>query len=468
MTPITSTLWLSFLLPVSRLTDAFHSRRKAISHKHANPLEIDLERVYDKQGAAALSERTDTVSGEESGDLVLFDRVAFGFMLRLADTGPEACARMARHFRKTGLGRQVTTPSGPLSARLTVPLEAGIVARATVALHGDDLEGGVLLSSGSTIEMNLQDVVRQRHGVPNDRVGFDRKRNFSVATENCDDHDVELQFAAIANCIDRLRTEIASALPGAVEVESRLWLRVAEVCHDLACDNPDDVARTTCKIPPAGSRQSWDSHWDCTFGAGRSATWHFVTQKNGPVRKGYAKAPGLLRTEVSCGRREAVVACLQERTFADLTGEGGRQLAEAFYDAAGEICCTMLDHVKEVMSAGKTMLNLLDELAPLKAVASGERTGRGYTPGFLARREANRIYEALVQDGIAHAAGLRKGTKVRDILDELAHPGGPLVRGATNGIFCIAPAFGRRIRPSNEDGSEPASEASGDADLVDA
>lgn len=399
----------------------------------------------------ATSLTPDPTGNTSDDDLVLFDVIAFRIFHRRKGTGCNARKRLILATLGSGLLRSDPGLTGPLKLHVKTDVRAGIIATMKVNLYARDLEDGVIFTSGSTASMNLQHVVRAKHQTPSSHIGLDRQRNFSKPTAECDDDDLALQFDAIYLCIEMLIETISASLPGSIDVEGRLLLRNGEVCHDLACTNAEEIARATCRVPPSGSRESWQREYACTEGSGRSPTWHVAKTKRGPVMKGYVKAAWLprlaepvylLRTEASCPTYDAVVKLMGERISAPFSAAGAVDLAWSFYNAAGALCCEALDHVREVAAGMQTVEELLIALDPIKAIAERDRIGDGYRPNDRTAAAARRILQGLLRDGLVHAVGLRKGTKVRDALEALAMHGGPLVRGASPGIYCLAARYG--------------------------
>lgn len=379
-------------------------------------------------------------------DLALLDHLTYTVTARYKVLGGDPIRRLASGLQAQGLLRTSYRPGAPLRLRIKVQLERGVVATATVVLYVQEINGGLVIGSASTLKTNLQHVVRARYGIPDAVIGLDGKRNFSKATAECSLSDLELQFVAIEELFRALLAAIRASLPDSRQVDGFVKFRRAEVCHDSAYANAEDIARATCRVPPRGSRETSQREYACTTGAGRTPTWRVVTKKRGPAWKGYVKAPGLLRTEFTCDHRDAVFHCMGERTQAPFSPDGAVQLAIDFYNKGGEQLCEALDHVRKVAEGGRyTLHDLLVRLDVLKAVADRDRVGNGYRPSERAAADAQRILIGLLSEGIAYATGLRKGTKVRDILEELAAPGGPLVRGATLGIFCLAPEYGMAV-----------------------
>ena len=375
-------------------------------------------------------------------DLVLFDLIEYSPMLRFSHTGAHARRRLISGLKSAGLLRSSHNPAAPLRLTIDVPVRGGTIAKGKAVLHLFEIDGGLVIGSASSVTMNLQKVVRARHGIPDTLVGLDGSRNFSKPTAECDVSDLEVQLETMGRCIDILRAAIISSLPGCEVAEERMLLRKAEVCHDLACSNAEDMARATCRVPPAGTRVGSQCDYPFTTETGRSPTWHFTTRKRGPVRKGYAKLRWLLRTELSCLHRDAIVLCEGFRHEAPFSFDGAVDLALEFYNAGGELCCLALDHVRQVAIGARTMHELLSALDGIRSIAERQRVGDGYCPSEQAAAEAQRVLAAILSDGIVHARGLRKGTKVRDELEKLIAPGGPLVRGASPGVYCLASDYG--------------------------
>lgn len=363
-------------------------------------------------------------------------------MSRYRHAGPDGRQCLISELIAAGVLRPGVRASAPLKFAVTARLDGGIEATATVVLHVREIDDGLVITSGSTVETNLQSVLRQRHSIPQSAIGLDGKRNFCKPTAELGTEDVEAQFQAIRQIVDILRETIESSLPGCRQMEGAMWLRGGEVCHDLACPNAEDVVRASCKVPPKGSRRSWHQEYGSTIGAGRSPTWHFVTLKRGPINKGYLKAPGLPRTEVSCPHRDAIFHCTGERKRVSFGGDGAVELAQDLYNSAGELCCTLLDHVREVARGTRTMHDLLTLLDPIKAISERAPVGNGYRPSAAAADDARRVPNGILSDGIVHLKGLREGTKVRDAVDALRALSGPLVQGASPGICCLAPEYG--------------------------
>ena len=322
-----------------------------------------------------------------------------------------------------------------------MPIRDDATATGKAVLHLTEVEDGLVITSGSAVTMNLQRALRARHRIPENIVALNGDRNFSKPTAECDQSDLEVQLEAVGRCIDRVRGAILACFPRCVVAEEQMRLRKAEVGYDLACQNAENVARATCRVPVAGSRLASHADYRFTVEAGQSPTWHCTHRKRGPVRKGYAKLRRLLRTELSCLHRDAVVWCLGQRTEGAFSFNGAVELALQFYHAAGELCCDALDHVRAVSLGGRTMQELLQQMNSIRAIAEQQRTGGGYTPSAKTAAEAQTMLNALLTDGIAHAKGLRKGTKVRDELERL-RSAGVLVHGATQGVYCLAPEYG--------------------------
>jgi len=384
-------------------------------------------------------------------DLVLFDMIEMSFMLRLRRAEPHPFAQLRTGLKSAGMLKSGRGLASPLRLNIDVPIRDGAIARGKAILHVSELPGGLVITSASSVKMNLQKVLRGRHRIPQDLVALNGDRNFSKPTVDCDQSDLEVQLEAIGRCVDTLRRAIIASLPGCIVAEEQMLLRKAEVCHDLACANADDVARATCRVPVAGSRYASQTEYPFTVEAGRSPTWHFSTCKRGPVRKGYAKRRTLLRTELSCPHRDAVVSCLGQRSAAGFDFDGVVMLALEFYHKAGEMCCEALDHVRAVSTSARPMHELLGELDGLRAIAERRRMPGAYTPSEGAARDAQRVLNAILGEGIVHSHGLRRGTKVRDELERLAAPGGLLVHGASPGVYCLSTAFGLALPSGQRD-----------------
>jgi|GEM_PF-6625061 len=398
------------------------------------------------------------IDATDNGDLALFDMIEAGVMLRVRFDSPHARMELIAGLTAAGMIRGAQRPAGPLRLLIAVPIRNDATAQAKVVLHVSEIVGGLIITSASSVRMNLQQALRARHRIAPTLVGLGGDRNFSKPTAECDQSDLEVQLEAIGRCIDALRHAVVASLPGCDVSETRLQIRKGEICHDLSCSNAEDIARATARAPAAGSRFASQTEYPLTFGGGRSPTWHFSTHKRGPVRKGYAKLARLLRTELSCLHHDAVVQCVGQRSEADVSFDGAVALALEFYHAAGELCCEVLDHVRTVSVGARTMHDLLAELENLRAIAQRQRTAGGYTPSLEAAQEAQRVLNSLLGEGIVHARGLRKGTKVRDELERLVACDGPLVRGASPGVYCLSPNYGLALTGGNDGPTRKAGE----------
>lgn len=407
--------------------------------------------------------RLDNRAPAKDGDLVVIDQVEVGVHLAYSGAGPHPVDHMYASLQARGvlITRRRDRDKGRLALTLPVVDDDGVVlGEASAELYVEHQEAGTLtVRSRSAVRFNLQLPLRRHLGLSDQFVGFDRKHNFVGPTADLGDDALAFQIEFACHGIEQLGELIAASVPhGAARRRGEMWLRKAEVCHDLACGDPIMVSRAASHAAMAGTRIGNHDCYRAGKGTGPVPVAHWRSKARGEIIKIYPKTNDLLRIEVSCHPRDSVASCCGNRRMVGFDAAGMEDLLIEFYEQAGHTCCAALDHVRAMVGSTKSPADLHHALQPLFAVSRRERAGSGYTPNAAAAAAADRFYNALISDGIVSAIGHRKGTKVRDILESLTGPHGPLCRGGANGIYCLKPEYGRAASqhssPSNADSSE--------------
>lgn len=380
-------------------------------------------------------------------DLVLFDRVELGIELRFAGAGSDP-AQGFRSSLASGGGYRATPrdlSKGCVTLRLPMENADGVeVGKATAELYLAVRPDGVLIvTRRSSVRFNLLLPLREGLAVPNNLVSSDRKRNLVGPMEAVPDVACEHQLAFARQVVSKLRAAIASGLPPcAVLLGSEMWLRAAEVCHDMACEDPIAITHAATRSPVAGTSIADHDFYRTRLYQNRLPVAHWLPKENGEAYKIYPKTPQLLRVELSCGSRDDIASVIG-RGSVECTEDGIEEIFVEFYNAAGALCCVALDHVRVLAQGVYSAADLALKLQPLLLVAGRQSLAKGYRPNEVAAAEARRVYDEIIRSGVSSAKGLRKGMKVRQVLDQLCGQDGPLSTGNPQGIYVLKPEYGR-------------------------
>lgn len=389
-------------------------------------------------------------SGEgvaDDGDLVLFDRVELGLHLQFLSVG-ERCEeifreRLSRHasYRRHQRNRE----KGCVSFRVPVKGEGGYelgIVEAELFTQGRS-DGVFIITSRSSVRFNLTTSLRTILGTPAGLRGLDGSINVLGATGGFEEIVLTEQHAIAQAVIEQVRQIISSGLPASAQLRhSEMWLRGAEVYHDLECVDPMSVTHAAMHAAVGGMGLGQHDFYRTGVATGPVPVVHWRDKAKGEIVKIYPKTENLLRVELSCSTRDSIASVVGSRTRPAFDGEGMSTLFQEFYESAGAACCTALDFVRTLRVSTSTPADLTTALAPLLAISRRERGGYGYRPNEITAQEAGRIYNELVRSGVVSTRGLRKGMKVREALEMLSAPEGPLRRGRRRGSYSLRPELG--------------------------
>lgn len=385
--------------------------------------------------------------GADGGDLVLFDRVELGVELRYAGAGDDPAQSFRTRIAADGVYRanHRDLNKGCITLRLPMENSDGVeVGRATAELHLAEKPDGILIvTRRSSVRFNLLVPLRDGLAVPDDFVSADRKRNLVGPTTDVPGEACEQQLEFAQQVIRKLHAAVAVGLQeSAMLVGGEMWLRAAEVCHDLICEDPVALTHAATRSPVPGTSIADHDYYRTKLYQNRIPVAHWLPKEQGETYKIYPKARQLLRVELSCGYRDRIASVIG-RSSVPFTEEGIAEVFIDFYNSAGTLCCAGLDHVRNLARSTYSAADLALKLQPLLFIAARLPFDGGYQPNEVAAADAKRIYDEIVRSGVASAKGLRKGMKVRKVLDQLCGEDGPLSTGNPHGIYVLKPEYGR-------------------------
>lgn len=385
--------------------------------------------------------------GAEGGDLMLFDRVELGVELRYAGAGEHPAQSFRTRIATGNIYRSNPRDRsrGCITLRLPMENSDGVeVGRATAELHLSEKPDGVLIvTRRSSVRFNLLVPLREGLAVPDDLVSTDRKRNLVGPTAEVPDEACEQQLSFAQQVVRKLHEAIAFGLPHtAVPIGGEMWLRAAEVCHDMVCEDPIALTHAATRSPVAGTSIADHDYYRTKLYQNRLPVAHWLPKEKGEAYKIYPKARQLIRIELSCGSRDGIASVIG-RGSVPCTEDGVAEVFVDFYNSAGTLCCAGLDHVRNLARSTYSAADLALKLHPLLLIAARQPVDGGYRPNEVAAADARRVYDELVRSGVASAKGLRKGMKVRQVLDQLCGEDGPLSTGNPHGIYVLKPDYGR-------------------------
>jgi len=334
--------------------------------------------------------------------------------------------------------------------KVTVPVRAGLLAEAKVKIWLPPIQGG--LSVRFDMHTNGHSIVRQRYKIAGSVKGAGGATNFALPSAEYTVDDLQLQFDAIAAIATAIRDAIGAPFPDAVIHDDQFKIVSAELCLDIPCDDPQAALRMDRLVPQAGTKTVTHAVFVESSESGRKLCNKERTRTNGVELRAYEKWFKHVRVEAQAPNVTAVGELLPPgvRNDAPLTPEGIRELLIAFYNAAGQLCCSRKDHFVRASAAQGDIVDLIIALQPLMRIVMREPLDGGYRPREEAAQAARKLLVDLLTSGLTHAVGLPKGTQVRQVLEGLAVPGGPLARKDHTTIFCLSPDYAYAV-PSVKD-----------------
>ncbi len=325
--------------------------------------------------------------------------------------------------------------------KVTVPMRDGLCAEAKVKVWLNAIQGG--LSVRSDMQMNGHAILRQRHGIAGNVKGAGGAINFALPSTAYTVDDLELQIDAMVAIIMAIREAINASFPDAVIHDDQLKIVSAEVCLDVPCVDPQSALRMDRLVPQAGTKTVTHAVFVAASESGRKLCNKERTRTNGIELRAYEKWSKHVRVEAQAPNANAVGELLPAgvSNYAPLTRDGIRNLLITFYNAAGELCCSRKDHFVRASAARGDIVDLIIALQPLMRIVTREPADGGYRPREEAAQAARKLLVDLLTSGLTHAVRLPKGTQVRQVLEGLAVPGGPLTRKDHTTVFCLSPDY---------------------------
>lgn len=411
--------------------------------------------------------------GEESGPEgmgVLLDRIVFGLTMEMPTpfSLPEIATRLHGH--------SIATLAGPVrGGRATMDLECRVIdlpSNGEVSMAGRlRLEAGmgsVRVLGGSHLELNGMRLLRTQVEAPPDPAEGLAGDNFVGPVDENWPAYLDLQVAGIATAVDAVVEGLAEAAGAPLPVAGHLRLRWAEACRDLsAADAPAFARRLASRWLGGHLRTQRHYPGDMELeGVLPTVSWG-KGSRHAPVQKVYAKAGDLLRTEVTARRAEAVGHLLAGRrraadAEASLAPEAVADLLRRFAGAAAPLLEEAREVVEEVEESAQAPIELLLRLTPLLALAAPPlRRSPGRPVSEVGRAAAREAVESLLHIGRVTTRGLRGGTALRRVLDDMAEGENAVLRryGATGASFalrpCWAEARGLLVAPGPSESREP-------------
>jgi hypothetical protein len=266
--------------------------------------------------------------------------------------------------------------------------------------------------------------------------GLDGKENVVGPTVNWSPQALQEQIAIIATAIDTVVDGLLRHLPeGTHSEDDVLRLKSVEFTRDR--EVLDAITATFRAAPlhfPGEKSRRLDireSSHDVTEAA-PSVRWRFADVP--AFLKVYPKRADLLRFEISCLSRRAV-ARLTGRRREEVGGAGASILLHEFCSLAAEL----LDDLEApVLAASGSILDPVEVVEQLSRLVRPDRSAASGTPSqWSQNRECRRAFSHLLLGGSFDAKGARLGTTLRNRLEELAAPGGPLIRGSRPTIYLL-------------------------------
>lgn len=348
---------------------------------------------------------------------------------------PSEIARIAKRIDQQGFmrkGAKAKQAGHHAVLDVPVPLESGASYDVRVELFFEPAgDNRIRLSNRSSIRLNGLRLLRALLDMRDWPIGLDGQDNLAGPTSEHEAGLVDELLIVVGELVERAVDAIRAVMPKRYEVEDEcMRLRKAELTHDLACADPTGVTLALGQSSFCGAIATMHDVYrqGMTSGAG-FPVMKYRLSKSGIDLKVYGKTYELLRHEVSCLRRRSVVAITgAERD--EIGGDTACKLVRSFVNGAAPLLAELLEHVQQVSTRRVSPATLLVELAPLvELILANDKWSV----------EAEAAWNAFVLTGFYDAKGKRKGTKLRDVLEALTGPDGPLQHGARQTVYHLHP-----------------------------
>jgi hypothetical protein len=387
-----------------------------------------------------MNSQTDTPhTGAGTG---VFDRLIWGIHFDATSSTTDLGQALRGRVATAGAS---ATGSDRRRLRVVVPNQAPGLSKPSVAeLNLSTDQDRLVVTAQSNLDMNAIRMIRALVGGVPAGDCLDGNDNFLGPVSLAPEEVQRLQLAEIKRQVDDLGALIDSAMPeDVVWGQKRLWLRHAELCHEIAVEDAPMVILWLQRSAPAGvMARNVDLYRMQAAQTGLAPAIRYWRSPNGPELKIYAKTATVLRVEVVC-RSRRVLKHFDGNHYADqLPGDDAQALLAEIWPRAQVLLDQLTDHAREAASGARSVCALLDGILPiLQLAAGGGGGGRGRPAGPKVSTAARGALEALFTYGWCRALDQRKGTALRAALDRASSPSGPLVRAGQKAHFSLRPAF---------------------------
>ncbi|MGH6743502.1 hypothetical protein [Novosphingobium sp.] len=381
---------------------------------------------------------------------VMIDALKLGLAGMITSTTSITPADLRNKF--TGLGPDVTlstpkTKSGnPDYMQVTLALRAGDgeeFGTAKLDLYFAPHANGLRLTKRSALTMNPQKWIRRLLGgdATCGPIGLDGNSNVLGAAQNLSvllADAIELVAEALGHAVGVLDDILPPTATGHWE---EVWIKSAEACRDIAVSDALSSVRRVQHAALFGAVASVRQGYRPKSQEQRqfiALTWMAGRYK--PEFKVYAKRTDLLRLELACGDREAVVALSGRKSVATTMEQMRKVLRKFVWDAAPEVD-RLEQHVRRSLQSAPDLVRLMVALARLSALAAGLKVGAGPLAKEVSMQAANDALGGFLDTGQYDVAHLPEGHAIRTTLNRLASEGGPLIHRRHSSVYLLDPAL---------------------------
>lgn len=390
-----------------------------------------------------------SLSGYDGGADGLLDRIELGVEFDSPRPLPEVVADLQeagllpeRRLRSEGAGHfDILTHSDRPCLR--APLH--FTGRLSLAAAGSGVRAsggsGLILNPLRTLRYQVEPVCDVADGEDDNVVG-------PSADPGGTRRLLGLQLDSIRRAVEDL-IEVLEAVGGRV----RLRVREAEVCRDLAVADPVAAVHLLGRSPnpfTAVTRATPFSGDAILEGVGNAMVVRWQDgRKTNPVRYKFYPKGRWLRCEVALLGPAAVARAIGQPRGGSpwcATAEEVEDVLRQVAGAAAPDLDTMEEHLGEVLSSAAHGVSLFDiigltsALAPLAALAAGQREGRGRPLGEPQRALAEDILHQMMLHGRYDIRGSNAGEAIKRALEEACQSGLVAVAGERGSLYSVVPA----------------------------
>lgn len=380
---------------------------------------------------------------------LMIDLVKFGITMEIKDASTASPADFVGRLRSSeGVEMlKLDGPEGdPTKARCKIKFEGaadGWEGSAQLDLHFIKTPRGWRLGDRSCLSFNPQRCLRGHLG--GDAVcgplGFGGATNLvgvghsgSQAFATC----LELAKAVV----EIVQAELEDALPEGSFEWAELWLKAAEVCRDVHVENATAVVASIQHAALEGAvKVVRDAYRAEAKTESNVPSVRWIVNGSGPDYKLYAKRSDIVRLELACHNRDAVVS-LTDRPNKECSPDWARELLEHFALCAEPKIDLLHQHLNQTLASFWSTADFLIDLGPLIDLARGEKRARGPAPSPSSVAAGKSALEMLLAVGSFDAQGISARHAVRRTLDDLKREG-VLARKGARAVYCLRPEYAR-------------------------